>query len=379
MKATRLALAAGLAFASIGAHAQSSVTLFGVLDEGINFTNNSGGSRAWQTASVDLATSRWGLKGSEDLGGGLHAIFDLESGVELDNGSAYYDGRLFGYQSFVGLQSDSMGTLTFGRQFDTVSDTIGLMTANGNWAGYLFAHPLDNDNTDASFHASNSVKYTTRDYGGFSATALYGFSNQAGGFAQNRVYGIGAKYSYKTLSLGAVYEDLSASGTTSQGAVASDDYGFVAANQKIYGAAGSYGIGPAVLSVAYTHVALQQPTSSIYVGNLGLNDAGLRFDNIEFNAKYNITPSLFVGGMYTYTIAHLKEDGSSSSVHWNQLGLMGQYSLSARTALYAQVVYQKANGGAEGSVLADAYIPGSAGVSSNSHQVVARVGITHSF
>ncbi|GAB7536906.1 porin [Burkholderia sp. 3C] len=367
-----------LAAASGSAYAQSSVTLFGVLDEGINLTSNANGSKAWQTSSVDLVTSRWGLKGSEDLGGGVHAIFDLESGVMLDNGKAYYGGREFGYQSYVGLESATLGTVTLGRQFDTVTDTIGLMTANGNWGGFLFSHPVDNDNTDASFHANNSVKYLSPEFHGLSVTGLYGFGNQPG-FAGNRIYAAGIKYHYATLSLAAVYEDLSSPGTTAGGAIASDDYGFVAANEKIYGVAGSYGIGQAVISTTWTHVALQRPTSSIYVDSLGPNNDGLNFDNFEANIKYNLTPALFVAGMYTYTMAHLSQGGAAASLHWNQLGAMAQYSLSARTALYAQAVYQKVNGGPAGFALDNAYIPGSAGVSSNSHQIVARVGLTHSF
>ena len=375
----KMALAAGLLFASAAAHAQSSVTLFGVLDEGLNFTNNAGGHTAWQTSSVDLATSRWGLKGSEDLGGGLHAIFDLESGFMLDNGSAYYSGRLFGYQSYVGLHSDTFGTITFGRQFDSVTDVIGLMTANGNWGGYLFSHPLDNDNTDATFHANNAIKYASNAYGGFSATGMYGFSNQAGAFAGNRMYSAGLKYSYATFSIGAVYEDLSNPGATSAGAVASDDLSFAAVNQKIYGIGASYGAGPATLGAVYTHVNIEQPTSSVYVGDLGLGNAGLRFDNVEFNVKYDIRPDLSVGGMYTYTMAHLKRDGAESALHWNQFGLMGEYLLSTRTGIYAQLVYQKLSGGSTGTPLDTAFIPGAASPSSNSHQVVARIGMTHSF
>ncbi|HZZ05004.1 porin [Paraburkholderia sp.] len=375
----KIGLAVGLLFASAGAYAQSSVTLFGVLDEGVNFTNNAGGGKAYQMASVDLAVSRWGLKDSEDLGGGLHAIFDLESAFNVESGKTSYGGRLFGYQSFVGLQSDSLGTLTFGRQFDSITDVIGLMTANGNWGGYLFSHPLDNDNTDATFHASNSVKFTSNEYGGFSATALYGFSNQAGGFAQNRVFSTGLKYTYSTFSVGAVYEDLSAPGSNSGGSVAADDIGFAAANQKTYGVGATYGIGRATLGAVYTHVDVQGPSSSIYLGDLGLGNADLKFDNFEFNLKYDFAPDFFVGGMYTYTRAHLNQNGAQQSLHWNQAGLMAEYFLSKRTGLYSQVVYQRLSGGTTGTALDTAYIPGAASVSSNSHQIVARVAITHSF
>ncbi|BCF96966.1 membrane protein [Paraburkholderia sp. PGU19] len=375
----KIALAVGLLFASAAAYSQSTVTLFGVLDEGINLTSNAGGHKAWQTSSVDIATSRWGLKGGEDLGGGLHAIFDLESGFTLDNGSAYYSGRLFGYQSYVGLQSDTLGTLTFGRQFDSVTDVIGLTTANGYWGGYLFSHPLDNDNTDATFHANNSVKFTSNEYGGFSATALYGFSNQAGAFAGNRMVSAGLKYSYSTFTIGAVYEDLSNPGRTSTGAIASDDANFVAANQKIYGVGASYGVGPVTLGAVYTHVNVQQPTSTVYLGDLGLSNAGLRFDNLEFNVKYDIRPDVSIGGMYTYTMAHLKHEGVENALHWNQVGLMAQYLLSKRTSVYTQLVYQKLSGGNTGTPLDTAFIPGAAGPSSNSHQAVARIGMTHSF
>src|SRR5579862_4491320 len=106
---SKMVLAVALLFAATAAQAQSSVTLFGVLDEGLNLTSNANGHKTWQMSSVDLVTSRWGLKGSEDLGDGLQAIFALESGFTLDNGAAYYNGRLFGYQSYVGLQSDALG------------------------------------------------------------------------------------------------------------------------------------------------------------------------------------------------------------------------------------------------------------------------------
>ncbi|WP_322070533.1 porin [Paraburkholderia bannensis] len=362
------------------AMAQSSVTLYGVLDDGINYTSNSGGHAAWQMASGDLAVSRWGLKGSEDLGGGLHAVFDLDSGFNLPAGQAGYNGRLFGYQAYVGLQSDQYGTLTFGRQFDSIADTVALLTANGSWAGFLFSHPLDNDNTDATYHASNAVKFTSAAYGGLTATALYGFSNQAGNFAQNRIFSAGLNYTWQTLTVSAAYADLGAPGSNASGAIAADDIGFSAANQKTWGVGASYGIGHATVAAVYTHANVEEPRESIYTGDLGLAaGAGLRFDNIELNARYNVTPAFILGGMYTYTRATLAQNGNQASLHWNQFGLMAQYALSVRTSLYAQTVYQKVSGGNTGSALDFAYIPGAAGLASGSSQVVARVGINHAF
>jgi predicted porin len=380
MQRNTLLIATALLGVSAGASAQSSVTLYGVLDNGINFTSNANGHAAWQMASGDLAVSRWGLKGDEDLGGGTHAIFTLDSGFNLPSGATGYNGRLFGYQAYVGVQSERFGTLTLGRQFDSIADTVGLLTANGNWAGFLFSHPLDNDNTDATYHANNAVKYTSPAYAGLSATALYGFSNQAGAFAQNRIFSAGLNYTWNTLTVSAVYANLGAPGTNTSGAIAADDIGFSAANQKTWGVGASYGVGAATLAAVYTHVNVEQVASSIYTGDLGLAaGAGVRFDNFEVNARYNVTPAVMLGGMYTYTRANVSQSGGDANLHWNQIGLMAQYLLSKRTSLYAQAVYQKVSGGNTGSALDYAYIPGAADLSSNAHQSVVRLGINHAF
>ncbi|MGN7981201.1 porin [Burkholderia sp. 22313] len=374
----RISAAIVAVFLSSSAFAQSGVTLYGVLDEGLNFTNNVGGDKAYQMSTTDAAVSRFGLKGSEDLGGGLHAIFQLDNGFDINNGRNIYGGRLFGYGAFVGLQSDSFGTVTFGRQFDSITDVLGPLTANGNWGGTLFSHPLDNDNTDATFHVGNAVKFTSNTYGGLSGTALYGFSNQAGQFAQNRAFSVGLKYVYNTLTVAAIYEDLSSPGASQTGSVAADDIGFAAKNQKIYGLGANYGFGPATFGLVYTHTNIAQPNSSIWLGDLGLSNASLKYDNIEANVKYDVTSAFSVGGMYTYTRANLTNSGINTSLHWNEAGLAAIYALSKRTTLYAQALYQKASG-TSGTLLDNALIPGSAGASSNSHQIVGRVAVMHSF
>jgi hypothetical protein len=88
MKKSLLALALSGTFA-LSAHAQSSVTLYGVIDTGILYANNQGGHSSWQEVSAATENTVYGLKGSEDLGGGLHAVFKLENGFNLNNGSLY--------------------------------------------------------------------------------------------------------------------------------------------------------------------------------------------------------------------------------------------------------------------------------------------------
>lgn len=129
------------------AHAQSTITLFGVVDEGFNFTNNAGGHQLYALSGGDAEGSRWGPNGTEDLGGGLSAILRLENGINVDSGKLGQEGQEFGRQAFVGLSSATAGTLTLGRQYDSVVDYLAPLTVNGNWGGKMFSHPYDNDNT----------------------------------------------------------------------------------------------------------------------------------------------------------------------------------------------------------------------------------------
>jgi predicted porin len=109
------------ALLATAAHAQSSVTLYGKIEDGINYTSNARGHGTVQLQSGYDYGSRWGIKGTEDLGGGYQAIFQLESGFDVNTGKMSQGGREFGRQAFVGIASDRYGTLTFGRQYDPAS------------------------------------------------------------------------------------------------------------------------------------------------------------------------------------------------------------------------------------------------------------------
>src|ERR1700737_5110750 len=82
------------------AHAQSSVTLYGTLDAGLVYSNNQLGHSNWQQASGSVSNTYFGLRGSEDLGGGLHAIFTLENGFNLNNGQFSESNTMFTRESF---------------------------------------------------------------------------------------------------------------------------------------------------------------------------------------------------------------------------------------------------------------------------------------
>jgi predicted porin len=93
---------------------------------------------------------------------------------------------MLGRQAYVVVSNDKFGTITLGRQYDSVVDDLAQATSNGNWSGYLFSHPFDNDNTDNSFRVDNAIMYASPDIAGFQfgGTSLSNDTN----FANNRQY-----------------------------------------------------------------------------------------------------------------------------------------------------------------------------------------------
>lgn len=384
MKKNMVALAVTAAFA-LPAFAQSSITLYGVIDEGINYTSNAGDKSAYQLESGYAQGSRWGLKGSEDLGSGLKAIFDLENGFDVNSGALGEGGRIFGRQAFVGLTSANYGTLTLGRQYDSVVDYLAPTTANGNWGGYLLSHPYDNDNTDNSFRVNNTVKYASPSFAGLQFGGTYSFSNETG-FANNRTYSLGGQYANGGLLVGAAYLEANNPGFTADGSIATDDANFISERLRIFGGGVNYTFGGATVGFAYTNTNVGQPSAtdtSVYVGAVTPPNGGtltaLKFQNFEINGKYQFTPAFFVGVQYVYTAATMDATSGNENPKYHTFGLMADYNLSKRTDFYFQAAYQKVAGDKTDTVLDDAYIPGSAGVSSSANQVTVRAAIRHQF
>ena len=384
MKKNMVALAVTAAFA-LPALAQSSITLYGVIDEGINYTSNAGDKSAYQLESGYAQGSRWGLKGSEDLGSGLKAIFDLENGFDVNSGALGEGGRIFGRQAFVGLTSANYGTLTLGRQYDSVVDYLAPTTANGNWGGYLLSHPYDNDNTDNSFRVNNTVKYASPSFAGLQFGGTYSFSNETG-FANNRTYSLGGQYANGGLLVGAAYLEANNPGFTADGSIATDDANFISERLRIFGGGVNYTFGGATVGFAYTNTNVGQPSAtdtSVYVGAVTPPNGGtltaLKFQNFEINGKYQFTPAFFVGVQYVYTAATMDATSGNENPKYHTFGLMADYNLSKRTDFYFQAAYQKVAGDKTDTVLDDAYIPGSAGVSSSANQVTVRAAIRHQF
>jgi predicted porin len=389
MKKSLLALAALGAFAGV-AHAQSSVTLYGIIDEGFNINTNSGGKHLYNLSSGVMQGSRFGLRGTEDLGGGLKAIFVLENGFDVNTGKLGQGGLMFGRQAYVGLSSQ-FGTVTLGRQYDSVVDYVGPLEAGDQWGGYIAAHPGDIDNFNNAYRTNSTVKFTSANYNGLTFGGTYSFGGIAGNFSSNQIWSLGAGYNNGPLVLGVGYLNArtpAASGglfnnggtaSAANAAVTSPVYaGFASANTyQVIGAGGAYTFGAATIGATY---------SNIRFGNLGASFASpyagqsATFNNAELNFKYQLTPALLVGAAYDYTRGAEINGQSRAQYHQGSLGV--DYFLSKRTDVYVIGVYQHALGdtlnAAGQTVNATAGINGLTG-SSNQNQLAARVGIRHKF
>jgi GBP family porin len=400
MKKTLLVGALTGVFATM-AHAQSSVTLYGLLDVGISYTNSNStpqGRSNVQMSNAMMQSNRWGLRGSEDLGGGLKTIFVLENGFTLTNGKLGQGGREFGRNAYVGLSDNTYGTLTLGRQNEFMYDWVGhLSLADFNGVGgNIFAHVMDNDNAIGTMRINNAVKYTSVNYAGLTLGGMYAFSNTAGGFANDRAYSFGATYNRGPINAALGYTQVNNGNAFlyPNGAVdantASSDAAFTAQRQRTFGGGLNYTFGPANVGFIITDTRLNNATG--FATTTAANGATLsaanaayaHFTNYEVNAHYSLTPALLLGAAYTYTNGKFNNALNSISPKWNQFGLLADYSLSKRTDVYTAVNYIHLSGGmpkgAAGGVTqfegASSYI-GSVG--SASSQVVAGVGLRSRF
>ena len=390
--AVTTAIAAFASFAST-ANAQSSVTLYGTLDTAVAwFSNvqaqNGSGRNTFMMSAGNLSANRWGLKGTEDLGNGLNAVFDLESGFNLNNGQANQGGRMFGRQAFVGLSSELNGTFTLGRQYDPLIDLLQPLTDDDTFS-MAFATPGDIDNYDNSYRTSNSIKFISPNYSGLQIGAMYGFGGQ-NGMGRGQTYAGAVVYNRGPLGLGAGYfratngntapsfdgltTNLSAGcGVNCDSAAISGTFS-TAASIQIVRAAASYAIGPVTLGASYSNVQYH----NYLTGDASSGTNRTTFNTGQMYVNYRIMPSLLVGVGYDYT----KGDGNNVSVAYNQFSVGAVYSLSRRTDLYALGGYQHTSGKTyvDGQVVAAPASMADFGVDSDStKQGMAMLGIRHRF
>ncbi|WP_343675639.1 porin [Paraburkholderia heleia] len=397
MKKRVLAIAALGSAAVMPVYAQSTVTLYGVIDEGLQFnTNNKNvvgghnvGGRLWNLDSLaGPSGSRWGMKGAEDLGGGVKAVFTLESGINLNSGNFGQGGTAFGRQAFVGLSSQQWGSVLLGRQYDSVNDYIGYMTFGLAGYGSGLAHPGDIDNTTHESRANNTIKYISPNFSGLSFGGTVTVGGVAGSLSENSGFSGGIGYRGGPLSLGLVYElfknpsnagailnsNANAVAPSSTSAFGSLNSGYLAGanpatSWQVIGAAGSYNFGQVTLAGAWTNVRY---------GNIGrYSGASATFNDVEVNGMYQVNPAVFLSLAYNYLKGNAVR-GDIGDQTYHQLSAMADYTLSKRTDVYLTATYQIASGTNSTGAPAVANIS-LVGDSSNNRQALFRLGMRHRF
>ncbi|RAR61184.1 putative porin [Paraburkholderia unamae] len=384
------------------AFAQSSVTLYGVVDTGIGWVNNqttlgstSGGHSAVKMINGVWAGSRFGVKGSEDLGAGTKAIFTLESGINSATGAQQYTNAMFGRQSWVGLTNPAYGTLTFGRQYASYYQLLSPFSPTNSLTGFYGAHPGDIDGFDTIYRANNTIQYLSPKFHGFSFGGSYSLGGVPGSFNAGSTWtvalqylegpvGVGVGFSRinnSTSGGGAFGADSTTSNNGAQAGVSALTNGYQSAQaQQRFAVGASYRFNSAWdVSATYSNVQYIPGSGSKFTDTAIFNTGGLVL-------HWKPAVAWDLGAGYSYTRA-TKANGITNAAQYQQFNLSQYYALSVRTGFYMLEAYQHANGSTLGTAGAGQIIDATATLgdgfnstpSSTRNQVAVGVGIVHRF
>ncbi|WP_028219734.1 porin [Paraburkholderia oxyphila] len=377
---------AAFAVAAGSAAAQSSVTLYGVVDTFVQYMNN-GGSGSVSERSGGSTGSMVGLRGSEDLGGKLKAVFDLESGFNVNNGGLMADTSVLFYrQAWVGLRHDDYGTLSFGRQYQP-----------SFWAIY-YAEPFRGDevlsplaafdlasasdrNTLATQYApgrlSNTIFYQSPKVYGMKLYAMYGFpttSTQPVPTTTGNVVDVALSYEGYGLYAALAYINQHGGKETLQLApapLAASTFDLVGTEH--YTAALAYRIGIVNLQFNYNYARPNDVAANSLV-TVVPGRVSLPLDSLAHSLSYmELGATIQASSADVIELAALTRNVRGA--HDNSVGFeVGvDHNISKRTSLYARAGYIKNNGTA--TVSWPGYTANTAGAS----QTLVAVGVSHRF
>jgi predicted porin len=216
MKKSLLALAV-LTAVSGGAFAQSSVTLYGKVDVGVVLDSGSSKGKSLRISSGVSGGSRLGFKGVEDLGGGMKAGFQLETGFCADSNTpngAPPPNFCTGGNNFMGRQahvdlSGAFGSITAGRQYTLSFINLTTVDPFGTGLAGQTTNLFDASGSSAANpRVNNSVIYNTPNISGFTASLLFGAGEQQGDWRSSRTTGASAVYASGPLYVGLAFNDI---------------------------------------------------------------------------------------------------------------------------------------------------------------------------
>ena len=353
MKKSSLALAAAALLCAAGAHAQSNVQVYGLLDMGIDTENHAGpnGGTVTRVSSGGMNTSRWGLRGTEDLGGGLKAVWNLGGGILMDTGAQ--DGNLFKRQAVVGLENE-YGRVVMGRSFTSVYDTVIGFDPMGfapfySWATSGPATGPSKYGFTTAF--DNIIKYSGK-FQNFKLGASYGFGEQTTGARDSAKMGFTGVYDLGQLSLMATWERVNgntvvATGNRDKNTVWHAGFNYVDGPWRVVGVVRDYKL-----------VAGKAATPDV--------DATTYWGGVSYKTNEATT---ITGAVYHINV---KNVAAGKDADPTMYVARYRYALSKRTDLHVTAAYAKAKNGQLTGLSRD-----DAGYGENQHGLM--VGMQHRF
>lgn len=344
----RLIALASLALVSGLAAAQSSVTLYGIMDIGLLTSNKSAaGGSTTSMASGGIAPSIWGLRGTEDLGSGLKMGFNLEGHLSPDSGASV--GGLFRRQSNLVVSSSDWGSLTVGNQYSPAILAFAATDPRGlreNFSGlYPWAYNSgaltagNNTNNDVGVFLQNAISYSNN-LGPVKLAGSYSLSEDRGS-----VLALGATYT-GPVTLSAAYQGTDQPSTGKR-------------HSTLYSLGAAYAMGDFTAKANYLR-GVNKNTALVEVSDVGVWGLGLDWKTSTNNT---VMAALYVG-----------KDKNNAADKTTTLILADEYSLSKRTTLYGQMAFADAKSGA--SLLTTAV---AGGTLANANTTQLNVGIKHAF
>jgi GBP family porin len=409
--ATLLAVKSAFAQTAAG----SAIEIYGVMDIGIGHDSHAlsespdyatglapnitktGNNAVTGMFNGGLAPSRIGFRGSEDLGGGLKAIFDLETGFNPQFGSisnapqsvtsnsgktatsynsdASVAGQLFNRQAYVGLSSKDWGTITAGRNYSLGYDTISNfdpMNGSAVFSPLGYSGSYAGGGFTEDFRLDNSVHYKYEAQG-FNVGALYKFGGQSGSTSAQSVAQLTGGYAYGPFAIQATYSNVkdgfNLTNSTTQGTAA-----LTVADTKSFMVAASYKIDQVRIRGGYQRQEFNNPSNPDLDKGittvLGATISSVSVTAFTHEKKLDV---YFIGGTYDFSQAFSTSVGfydvqqndysagacttgsnvatcSGSSKFYS---ILGDYKLSKRTDVYAGYMYNRVDGGLASGFLQD--------------------------
>jgi predicted porin len=344
----------------------TSVTLYGLVDSGIQYVNHGpdGGSSSLDVASGNLTGSRWGMRGTEDLGGGLSTIFALESGFDNSNGQSLQGGRLFGRQAYVGLSDRTWGALMLGRQNTLVIDWVNNYNPfdNSNFGGKI-VDPAFSDRMD------NAAKYVKR-LGGVTLGAAYssGWNNDQdfSDAQRGKMIEAGGRYDAGPFSAALLYHGKRADAPKAPATSHNRE-------DRVF-AGVSYDFEIVKLYGGYRWLQ-QQLTTQVFTSNLYW--AGVQYrpqSGTRLSAAFYYLDGTTCDSMNVATCPAVQGAGKDQKPRLLVLG--AEHDLSKRTTLYALTSYVMNSHGSSYGILGNKY---GEDVTPGDNQLGVTVGMRHRF